>query len=344
MCSTYRIRYPLPHITTTATSMYHHDLQCINIFSCTSSQPSPFMSYDYSESLKHVPFPRCLSLVEDHGGICFVPKDIPIDPKPNSNSVCVCVCFKGTFILTDPIYSPFPWIDGVTIVIYLLWSYIVSTGQVALFFKRAHVVSVDGLRRYPTDARSVYSMRCYAKSAFLAGTRVFPFISLRYMHIITFRSRCSHLFQKRSGGSWHQVKLYDLGLHLFIGHLSPGVCSSSRSASSSFTIIHTNGLHRVRLHLCTCPGAPDTWAQLMRTQLWPATVTKPQTAATFNVLRQFEKLNKFGHITATDYYRALAHMTDATGLSDLPIRRIYLCPYCTLLMQYNRTVHVNSWP
>jgi hypothetical protein len=59
----------------------------------------------------------------------------------------------------------------------------------------------------------------------------------------------------------------------------------------------------------------------MRTRLWPATVTSPQTVATFDVLRQFEKLNKFGHITATDYYRALVHMTDATGLSNLPVHR-----------------------
>jgi hypothetical protein len=57
----------------------------------------------------------------------------------------------------------------------------------------------------------------------------------------------------------------------------------------------------------------------MRAHLWPATTSGPQTTATFDVLQQFEKMNKFGHITATDFYCSLVHMTDATGLSELPV-------------------------
>jgi hypothetical protein len=49
----------------------------------------------------------------------------------------------------------------------------------------------------------------------------------------------------------------------------------------------------------------------MRCRLWPATTQQPKTVATFDVLRHFEKMNALGHINATDYYRALAHLTDA---------------------------------
>jgi hypothetical protein len=53
------------------------------------------------------------------------------------------------------------------------------------------------------------------------------------------------------------------------------------------------------------------WRQLMRCRLWPATTLQPRTAATFDVLRLFEKLNAFGHTNATDFYRGIAHLTDA---------------------------------
>jgi hypothetical protein len=45
----------------------------------------------------------------------------------------------------------------------------------------------------------------------------------------------------------------------------------------------------------------------------------PHTDTTFDVLCHFEKINKFGHTMATNYYRALVHMTDTTGLSELPL-------------------------
>jgi hypothetical protein len=42
--------------------------------------------------------------------------------------------------------------------------------------------------------------------------------------------------------------------------------------------------------------------------------------ATFDVLRHFEKMNALGHINATDYYRALAHLTDAKHQVPLSVR------------------------
>jgi hypothetical protein len=57
----------------------------------------------------------------------------------------------------------------------------------------------------------------------------------------------------------------------------------------------------------------------MRAKWWPATTLDPHTAVTFACLRHFEKMNSHGHITATDYYRSLAHMSDPTGLACLPV-------------------------
>jgi hypothetical protein len=111
-----------------------------------------------------------------------------------------------------------------------------------------------------------------------------------------------------------------MGLRISVGHAGGVLCPSFKPGISTFTAIHINGLHRIHVDFCGCDDSTvQPWQQLMHAQLWPATVTDPQTVATFECLRQFEKVNCSGHITATDYYRALAHMTDCTGLTELPV-------------------------
>jgi hypothetical protein len=121
-------------------------------------------------------------------------------------------------------------------------------------------------------------------------------------------------------GHFRRTTLYDLGLRVSVGHPGGAICPSFKPGISTFTVIHVNGLHRIHLDYCACNDCPlQLWQQLMRAQWWPATVTDPQTVATFECLRHFEKVNCSGHITATGYYRALAHMTDCTGLTELPV-------------------------
>jgi hypothetical protein len=107
-----------------------------------------------------------------------------------------------------------------------------------------------------------------------------------------------------------------------LGHGIREVCPMSKATLALFTVIHTDGLHRVSVDYCGCVDAPELWRQLMRVQWWPATVLDPRTAVTFQCLRQFEKLNGQGQITATDYYRGLTILTDATRLVSTPVRAL----------------------
>jgi hypothetical protein len=105
------------------------------------------------------------------------------------------------------------------------------------------------------------------------------------------------------------------------------LCPVYRPGPTNFTVIHTNGLHRVRLDFCDCEDEPvSRWRQLFRLRWWPATVLDPHTAVTFDCLRQFEKVNAFGHVNATDYYRALRHMVDPSGLDKAPVS-YWLLPF-----------------
>jgi hypothetical protein len=119
---------------------------------------------------------------------------------------------------------------------------------------------------------------------------------------------------------YHPTTLYNVGLRVNAGHSGGSSCPCFSLGPRNFVVVHVNGIHRVCVDFCGCPGkAPERWRQLMRMKWWPATTEEPRTAFTFEVMRHFEKMNASGHITATNYYRGLIHMSDSTGLTHFPV-------------------------
>jgi hypothetical protein len=57
------------------------------------------------------------------------------------------------------------------------------------------------------------------------------------------------------------------------------------------TVVEDNGFHEMKVNFCACPRPDDTspthWEQLLQVRLFPATWVQPETAFTFNVMRQF---------------------------------------------------------
>lgn len=66
--------------------------------------------------------------------------------------------------------------------------------------------------------------------------------------------------------------------------------------------------------------SPHLRVQLLRFGLYPATVVKPQTAATFQSLRQLRMLSLEAKISTWHYYSTLERLTDDTGLTSFPVR------------------------
>ncbi|KAI0054472.1 hypothetical protein BV25DRAFT_1817015, partial [Artomyces pyxidatus] len=142
-----------------------------------------------------------------------------------------------------------------------------------------------------------------------------------------------HKMERWTGSFFVRVELIDLGLVVQLGH-PPGIACAYRSAPrKEFTVLHTNGIHKVRLYFCgcgACEGVPQ-WKQLRRFGWWPATPLEPQTAATCQVLKQFHLLSLQGKVTAYDYYRTLVLLTDNTGLVAFPDR---LSSFMNIIRQY----------
>lgn len=84
-------------------------------------------------------------------------------------------------------------------------------------------------------------------------------------------------------------------------------------------VMHVNGLHRVNVAFCGCPGHVTHRVQLLRSSWWPATPFAPRTCATLELLELFHCVSLQGKLNAFSFYRALELLTDATLLSGVPV-------------------------
>ncbi|KAJ7028779.1 hypothetical protein C8F04DRAFT_1212063 [Mycena alexandri] len=124
------------------------------------------------------------------------------------------------------------------------------------------------------------------------------------------------------GRKWLQI----LGLRVQLGHPPGEICQYRQAAPRDFVLYDLSGVHELNVDFCGCP-MPDGEEheehrrQLMRACWWPATVTKPNTCATFQVLRLFQILNCLGKLSAYDFLRGLEKCTNNDGLDKPPDRR-----------------------
>ncbi|KAJ6471046.1 hypothetical protein C8R45DRAFT_1104734 [Mycena sanguinolenta] len=107
-----------------------------------------------------------------------------------------------------------------------------------------------------------------------------------------------HFVRKRN---WLQL----LGLRVQLG-LPPGIiCPYCQAAAHDFVLFDVTGVHELNVDFCDCQTGADNESprlerqiQLLRACWWPATITAPNTCATFTILRLFQKLNCLGKLSA----------------------------------------------
>ncbi|KAJ7859269.1 hypothetical protein B0H13DRAFT_2356157 [Mycena leptocephala] len=126
----------------------------------------------------------------------------------------------------------------------------------------------------------------------------------------------THWIETWNGTFFERQSLASLGLVIQLGHPSGFSCPTATAGHKNFALIDVTGLMRAR------------W--------WPATVTNPQTCATFAVVRLFQIMNCLGKVSAHDFMRSLELLTNNDGLHPVPIlRRSFrhiIRQYCTTLM------------
>ncbi|KAI6137277.1 hypothetical protein F5141DRAFT_1209605 [Pisolithus sp. B1] len=123
------------------------------------------------------------------------------------------------------------------------------------------------------------------------------------------QSRRHAKVQRWNGAHYQPTSLMDLGFLWHIGHGGdPCPCNWSdpdpeesgyvtgegppnhrKSSQFQMTIVHTEGIFSHEVSVCKCPGSdPNDWhLDLLRQRLFPASISKPKTAFTFDVLDHF---------------------------------------------------------
>ncbi|KAJ7678410.1 hypothetical protein B0H17DRAFT_1236048 [Mycena rosella] len=131
----------------------------------------------------------------------------------------------------------------------------------------------------------------------------------------------THWIEQWNGEYFERCSLYSLGLVVQLGHPPGFTCDTSTPAHKDFVVIDLTGIHHVKLAFCECDSRISHRQQLMRVRLWPATVKKPQTCATFAVIRLFQIINCLGKVAVHDFIRSLELLTNNDGLTPPPNRR-----------------------
>ncbi|KAE9384818.1 hypothetical protein BT96DRAFT_841681, partial [Gymnopus androsaceus JB14] len=130
------------------------------------------------------------------------------------------------------------------------------------------------------------------------------------------------IVEKWNGIFFERIPLKAIGVIIQLGHNAGSNCANPRWCED-FTVIHTNGIHSVRLGYCDCSNsllAGEWRQQLMRRRWFPATHLDPRTAATYQVLKTFHVMTLQGKVTTYDFYAGLEKLTDNTGVGSMKDR------------------------
>jgi hypothetical protein len=84
-------------------------------------------------------------------------------------------------------------------------------------------------------------------------------------------------------------------------------------------VVTSTGAFRHRIRWCQCPGAADPHIQLLRLQLFSATIKRPSTAFTFNVLDHFHIDAMEYKTAALNFYNKLRHLTSNAFPAMVPV-------------------------
>ena len=113
------------------------------------------------------------------------------------------------------------------------------------------------------------------------------------------------------GAFFKKVTLFEIGYTLHLGHEGRECpVGIGHPLVKELTILHTNGVHRVLISFCQCPGADREFLQLLDAKLFPGTEERPQKAFSFELLRHFQQFNLSSKTAAWDFHEALLRLSD----------------------------------
>ncbi|KAG1740735.1 uncharacterized protein EDB91DRAFT_1081835 [Suillus paluster] len=91
---------------------------------------------------------------------------------------------------------------------------------------------------------------------------------------------------------------------------------------SNLVIVHSTGVYSHSVSWCQCPGAEKAWhLHLMKARLFPASITRPQSAFTFDVLDNFLIDSLECKTSAMSFYQKLRQFTNNAFPDKIPDKK-----------------------
>ncbi|KAH9885218.1 hypothetical protein C8Q73DRAFT_660167, partial [Cubamyces lactineus] len=126
-----------------------------------------------------------------------------------------------------------------------------------------------------------------------------------------------HWLEVWNGEYFQRRDLGDCGFVLYLGHhRDPCNHIPQGAPPAAFVVVHLNGVHRVSLHYCHCPGRHSDMSQLVRADMFPASIDRIETAFTCELLERYHLDFDVSKRSAQDFVRILTILTPidkATG-------------------------------
>ncbi|KAI1782630.1 hypothetical protein LXA43DRAFT_905174 [Ganoderma leucocontextum] len=123
-----------------------------------------------------------------------------------------------------------------------------------------------------------------------------------------------HWIQRWNGQFFEPTDLAYLKHVIYLGHNDlPCPALSKDTPPTNMVVVHTNGVHCCLIHKCHCSQDGDeTYAQLISSGLWPASITRPKTAFTEALMREWHLVWDILHQSAQDFFRVKARIGNNT--------------------------------
>lgn len=120
-------------------------------------------------------------------------------------------------------------------------------------------------------------------------------------------------------GFFKRVTLESLGLVFNLGHSTQ--CCPASVETHRMLVIDLSGHHTVCLRFCRCSknGFLENYRQLLRVGWYPASVLRPQTAFTFDLMDMYHKMSLQGKQNLYDFYNGIMQRTDNHGGSKVKV-------------------------
>lgn len=132
---------------------------------------------------------------------------------------------------------------------------------------------------------------------------------------------CPNALQQSNLSPWS-----DLGvMEDVFAHVERDTIYETQLGLSNLVIVHSTGVYSHCVSWCQCPGAEkDRHLHLLKAKLFPASITRPQSAFTFDVLDNFLIDTLECKTSAMSFYQKLRRFTNNAFPHTIPVSNFFI--------------------